>query len=269
MKKILLSALLILFPLSIYAYNPSVSDTNQINALKSQINQVATWAKDKRDFYTQLRILKESFSSNEKLSYYLDQIASDMINQIHVEKDKVKAENIQYKKDFLTQYMSGISTEITTPDSCIGRYQTLDAMSYVNNYPTALLMATWFRESTCGYYLPKNGDGPFQIVSKDYGTGQISEDIFWKASQDYIDFSKNKYAMYKSKLNLNLTYTGFDYTWVVSHAALYNGGYLSGWIVLPVNPHYVFDGYGVDYSWASRYGLFPKFLKLLEREVNN
>ena len=43
-------------------------------------------------------------------------------------------------------------------------------MSFANDFPTALTIAVWFRESTCGYYLPKNGDGPFQIVSKDYGT---------------------------------------------------------------------------------------------------
>lgn len=269
MKKIILFAILILFPLSIYAYNPSVSDTNQINALKSQINQIASWAKDKRDFYTQLRILKEKSSSNQRLSYYLDQIAIDLVDQVHVEKDKVKAENIQFKKDFLSQYMSGISKEITASDNCTGRYQTLDAMAYANNYPTALLMSTWFRESTCGYYLPKNGDGPFQIVSKDYGTGQINEEIFWQSVQDFIDFSRNKYWAYKSRVSINLTYTGFDYTWIISHAALYNGGYLSGWIILPVNPHYVFDGYGEQYSWATRYGLFPKFLKLLDWEVNN
>lgn len=269
MKKIVLFAFLILFPLSIYAYTPTIADQNQIKSLKSQINQIATWAKDKRDFYTQLRILKEKFSYNARLSYYLDQIAIDLVDQIHIEKNKVKAENIQFKKDFLSQYMSGISKEITDPDNCTGRYQTLDAMAYANNYPTALLMATWFRESTCGYYLPKNGDGPFQIVSKDYGTGQITEEIFWQAVQDFIDFSRNKYSSYKSRVNINLTYTGFDYTWIISHASLYNGGYYSGGIILPVNPHYVFDGYGEQYSWATRYGLFPKFLKLLEREVNN
>lgn len=269
MKKIIVLLALLIVPLSTLAYNPTTADQNQIKSLKSQINQIATWAKDKRDFYTQLRILKEKFSSNVRLSYYLDQLAIDLVNQVHVEKDKVKAENIQFKKDFLSQYMSGISKEINDADNCTGRYQTLDAMAYANNYPAALLMATWFRESTCGYYLPKNGDGPFQIVSKDYGTGQITEEIFWQSVQDFIDFSRNKYWAYKSRVNINLTYTGFDYTGIVSHAALYNGGYYSGWIILPVNPHYVFDGYGEQYSWATRYGLFPKFLKLLEWEVNN
>jgi hypothetical protein len=142
-------------------------------------------------------------------------------------------------------------------------------MAYANNYPTALLMATWFRESTCGYYLPKNWDGPFQIVSKDYWTGAITEEIFRQSVQDFIDFSRNKYWAYKSRVNINLTYTGFEYTWIISHAALYNGGYYSGGIILPVNPRYVFDWYGEQYSWATRYGLFPKFLKLLEWEVNN
>lgn len=42
MKKIVLFAFLILFPLSIYAYTPTIADQNQIKSLKSQINQIAT-----------------------------------------------------------------------------------------------------------------------------------------------------------------------------------------------------------------------------------
>jgi len=35
------------------------------------------------------------------------------------------------------------------------------------------------------------------------------------------------------------------------------------------NPHYLRDGYGVEFSGALRYGLMPKFLKTLEREITN
>ena len=76
----------------------------------------------------------------------------------------------------------------------------MDTISYANNFPTALMMATRYREAHCGYYLPSNGDGPFQIVSKDYGTGQITEAKFLQAMQDFIDFSKAKHTQYTTRL---------------------------------------------------------------------
>jgi hypothetical protein len=58
-------------------------------------------------------------------------------------------------------------------------------------------------------------------------------------------------------------------TGLVSHAALYNGGYISGNVALPYAPKYVWDGYGDAYSGATKYGIVPKFLKAVEWEVNN
>jgi hypothetical protein len=76
----------------------------------------------------------------------------------------------------------------------------MDTISFANNFPTALTIATRYREVTCGYYMPTNGDGPFQIVSKDYGTGQMTEAKFLQTIQDFIDFSKAKHLQYKTKL---------------------------------------------------------------------
>jgi hypothetical protein len=92
--------------------------------------------------------------------------------------------------------------------------------------------------------------------------------------QDFIDFSKWKRTQYKTKLWINLTYTGFDMTWLVNHTALYNGATItwsttSGYQALPINPRYAYDGYGQQYSGALRYGLIPKFLKVLDWELKN
>ena len=76
----------------------------------------------------------------------------------------------------------------------------MDSISFANNFPTALMIATRYREANCGYYLPSNGDGPFQILSKDYGAGAITEAKFIQAMQDFIDFSKAKHLQYKTKL---------------------------------------------------------------------
>ena len=80
---------------------------------------------------------------------------------------------------------------------CIGRYNTLDDIAFTHDYPTAVLIATRYRETNCGYYLPRNGDGPFQIVNKDYGTGDIDEAAFVESVLDFVEFSKNKYSRYE------------------------------------------------------------------------
>jgi hypothetical protein len=56
-----------------------------------------------------------------------------------------------------------------------------------------------YRESTCSYALPKNGDGPFQIISKDYGNGTITESIFVQTVQDFFDFAWDKINRYNER----------------------------------------------------------------------
>ena len=158
--------------------------------------------------------------------------------------------------------------------SCLGWYNTLDDIAFTHDYPTAVLIATWYRETNCGYYLPRNGDGPFQIVSKDYGTGEIDEATFVQSVLDFIEFSKNKYDRYEGANNANghiveLSYTGITFTGIVRHGALYNGlsGYTAYGDAQPLNPHYVWDNYGEEYSGALRFGLFPQTLKIMEWEL--
>jgi len=109
---------------------------------------------------------------------------------------KVKQEIKSWFQAFLSNYDTGIAT-ITMADACTGRYNTIDNISFANNFPTALTISTRYRESHCGYYLPANGDGPFQIIAKDYGTGQITLEIFTQSIQDFIDFAKNKINRYE------------------------------------------------------------------------
>jgi hypothetical protein len=91
----------------------------------------------------------------------------------------------------LDQYITGISVEISgTLDNCIGWYNTLDDISFAHNFPTALTMAVWYRETTCAYFLPSNGDGPFQILDKDYGTGEITSKIFVDTVVDFMEFTR-------------------------------------------------------------------------------
>lgn len=256
-----------------FAYQPTSSDVAVITGLQRQFDTLSSGNMQlKWDFYIQLKSLQEQFSGHEKLEYYLNTMSTYLVTQVNTEKVKAKVASKTTKQLFVDQYSGGFSQDITTADTCTGRYNTLDTISFANNFPTALTMATRYRETNCGYYMPSNGDGPFQIVSKDYGTGQITEAKFLRTIQDFIKFSKAKHTQYKTKLWISLTYTGFDMTGLVNHAGLYNGGLISWematWnIVVPNNPHYLYDGYGSEYSGATRYWLIPKFLKSLDWEL--
>ena len=260
---------------SAFAYTPSSQDVAQVTLLKTQLDTITTGnIKGKWDFYAQLKTLQEQYATHEQLNYYLNELALYLITQVNTEKTKIKLTSKTTKQDFVNIYSGWFSQDITTPDSCTWRYNTIDTISFANNFPTALTMATRYREVNCGYYMPANGDGPFQIISKNYGTGQITEATFLQTIQDFIDFSKAKHLQYKTKLWISLTYTWFTWTGLVYHSALYNGGTItwntiSWYTATPNNPHYVYDGYGQDYSWALRYGLLPKFLKILDWELKN
>ena len=235
----------------------------------SQASDYGLWS-----YYTQLSKWYNILKNDERLGT-ISKDLRDYASSLFDSRKKLSKQQYAWEKyDFFDQYKGDINNDIEFPeDKCTWWYNTIDNISFANNFPTALTIAVWYRESNCWYYLPSNGDGPFQIVNKDYGTWEITEEIFKQSIQDFIDFAKWKIDNYNKKSNeefpkLNISYTWFDYTGVVSFAALYNGWVRSWWMVQPNAPKYVFDGYWEDYSNAKKYGIFPMFLKVLERENN-
>ena len=85
------------------------------------------------------------------------------------------------KSDFLSQYQgSGLEASEVLSQNCIGWYQTLDNLSFAYDFPTALTIAVDIEKADVVFICQKNGDGPFQIVSKDYGNWTISKELFEK-----------------------------------------------------------------------------------------
>lgn len=281
MKKLLIITLVFLasnIGISL-AYNPTTGDLETINQLKTTLDQINSGnVQDIRNFSTQVKKLLPMVSNDERISYILKELYNYLYGQFSTEKIKAKVSIKSGFNQFLTQYNTGI-VNIDMTDNCTWWYNTIDNISFANNFPTALTIATRYRETHCGYYLPRNWDGPFQILSKDYGTWEINEEIFTQSIQDFIDFSKSKYQQYKTKLWINLSYTWINLTWIVYHAALYNWATISwdstSWYeALPNAPKYVYEWYSNYNSWqyatwAIRLGLLPKFLKTLEFEINN
>ena len=255
---------------NVSAYSPSTGDQQQVDLLNAKLDTFTSGnMQNAWNFYSQIKVLLKGYGSDEQINRMLSQLNAHLMDKLTTEKTKAKIWSKQFKQDFLTQYLTGEIQDITGQLSCTGRYNTLDTISFAYNFPTALTIATRYREANCGYYLPANGDGPFQILSKDYGTWTITEEIFTKSVTDFIEFSKAKHTQYHTRLWINLTYTGFDRTGLANHAGLYNGGLISWNIVNPNNPKYLWDGYGVEFSGALRYGLMPKFLKTLQWEIGS
>jgi len=248
-------------------------ELKQFNSQKAAISQASdSWL---WKYYTQLAKWSNILEDDERLSTVSSWLRDYAYSQFDSRKKIGKQQSVVEKSDFLDEYGWDIMMEEDFPfDKCTWRYNTIDNISFANNFPTALTLAIWYRESGCGYYLPANGDGPFQIVSKNYGDGEITEEIFKQTIQDFIDFAKWKIDNYNKRADeefpeIKLSYTWFDYTGVVSFAALYNWWTRTGWMVQPNSPKYVFDGYGEKYANTKKYGVFPAFLKLMWWELNN
>lgn len=278
MKKHIISLLILgtflLWFSTTIAYNPTNQDLITLVQLKDILDQTNSWnIKDMRNFMTQIKTLQPMVSHEPKISYLLQELYTHLYWQFSTEKIKTKQTSKSDWIEFLELNNTGI-IEIDMEDKCFWRYNTIDNISFANNFPTALTMAIRYRESHCGYYLPKNWNGPFQIITKDYGTGEITEEIFVQSVQDFIDFSRSKFARYQSRVHQNINYTWTDIKSIISHSALYNWWYLSWDGVIPNAPKYIYEWYipynsGEFASWTIRHWVLPKFFKILEHEINN
>lgn len=278
MKKYLAIICIILGSVGIsVAYNPTETDTQQLNKIKWVLNTVSS--NDLWNYYQQFaKLQKAVFTQDDKLNYLLTNLRDYSYSQFSILKNLAKQQSKAEKTDFFNTYKNNIILDQDVYNNCLGWYNTIDNISFANNFPTALTLAVWYRESTCSYALPKNGDGPFQIISKDYGTGDITEELFVKTVEDFIEFAQNKIKRYNDRnasndLSIDLSYTGASYTDLLRFAALYNGlswGTVYGEIS-PAAPKYFFEGYQTDQrsGESKKFWIFPKYLKLIERELNN
>lgn len=172
MKKIITILLLIttlMITNSIVAsYTPTVEDEKIITMLDQQIERLSETPKDLRNFYYQFKTLKRNFSHDEQLFYLLEQLAHHSYEKFTQEKYNAKKKSKAKKKAFVQKYISGVKEKKVTIDKCKEHYTLVDDVSFAYNFPTALTIATRYREHSCKWSLPANGDGPFQIVNKDY-----------------------------------------------------------------------------------------------------
>lgn len=153
-----------------YGYEPHPEEIQQLTTLKAQLSELSDdhpqvlWA-----LYQQLRDFAELVPSPASLNYQLQHLRNFLLDKIEsriqITKSKYQADH----QNFLNEHSHLLTYAQPLSPNCYGWYTTLDMMSFAYDFPTALTIAVWRKESSCGFYLPKNGDGPFQIINKDYG----------------------------------------------------------------------------------------------------
>lgn len=150
-----------------------------------------------------------------------------------------------FKEQFVATYaadLQGDSFE-TRLQWCVSKFDMVNTIAQKYNVPTALILATWFMESSCRMANPDNGDGLFQIVSSQYNPGPIDDAQLEQEIVDFIAFSRKKWDWYHRNNpdhTINLTYKTWDIESLESQGALYNsvGSSINAWPLKAKNDYY-------------------------------
>lgn len=69
---------------------------------------------------------------------------------------------------FVDQYKQQVTSSMEFSEDCRLYYPAIDALAQQQDFPTALIIATRWREYSCRMENPSNGRGIFQITSHQY-----------------------------------------------------------------------------------------------------
>ncbi len=131
-------------------------------------------------------------------------------------------------EDFYQTYKGRVTSDAPLSDLCIAYFDEIDAVAKRYDFPTSLIIATWFREHTCIFENPANTRGNFQITSHRYPAGSISWSDFENQIINFITFSQGKWEYYDNVQTygpapITLSYDTIDLASLRKHAIFYNG----------------------------------------------
>lgn len=256
MKNIFLFFTLFIFSLNIsFAYNPTEIEQKTLSRLKILFEKQAEkkwelWIKRQINLF---EFTKTKLTDDRKIylvSYILNDlniISNDLkkkneekLQKQLLELEAKKAEEIKQIQDYNTKaraffdlYWWDITTSLSVNENCIKYFDFIDEIAKKNDFPTELIIATWWKEYNCTLWNPANWWWPFQITSQYYKPGDISLEEFWEGVQKYIDFTKGKwdyfnnntYHNYKTRFwseNITITYDSYTIRDLKLTAILYN-----------------------------------------------
>ena len=102
--------------------------------------------KDLWHYTAQLSVLKDQLAAYPSMNYVLGQVEQGLRDRITQQEIQAKQQSLPQKKAFVAAYATGIQ-DIKEQDLCATYYNDLDMISFVNNFPTELTLATWYREA--------------------------------------------------------------------------------------------------------------------------
>lgn len=262
------------------AYMPSDSDLIVARSLQQKIDGLFVRMWQNRFWIDgvlrQVDFFKQQKASDERAIYFLDMI-EDLIKSRS--QRRFSADKKLMKRDFVQLYWSWIATTGVASSSCVSRFDWLHDLADKYDLPVELIIATRSIEYRCQWGLPLNGYWPFQIITANYGTWVMDDQLFEKTVSDLSLFVNNKRKRFNniyadSGYVIRLSSWWFDIDSLTNHAILYNA--LSGSIYVyplkPRNPNYV---YGNLYSWSNSWTwlisdwFLTRFIKILKWEVDN
>ncbi len=269
------------------AYSPSESWKKEVQRSNDTLNSIL---ENKsldylKNILPRFKAAKENFENNKDINYAIwtrTNTIKEKINNFEIEnKDKKKTEETQdsyknssFKESFFEEYWQDIVSDLEVSDRCTKYFDEIDEIAKKNDFPTSIIIATWYREYSCILWNPDNWWWPFQITSHSYEPWDISIEEFQDSIQDFIDFSKAKWNYYDNNPSLrerfgsesiNIKYNEFTLRDLRLQSILYN------WVLesteLKTNM-YANTNLNENLSWA-RDWIVTKTLKIINWELEN
>lgn len=232
--------------------------------------RLTEWYDDMDRIFAQLDLAKNKTTKSDK------EYATKVLNSKQNVGDNMwLSENLSAtqkirKVDFFNKHGQEILWLNEIPDRCLTHYDFVDNIAKQHDFPTPLIIATWYREHTCRLDNPKNWDWAFQIRSNYYAPWDITLQELQEQIIHFIEFSRAKHRSYRRPHLLwdeavLLTYNNYNLRSIQAHAILYNG--VKKWTTLTTN---YYANANINPSMSSRRdGVATMFLKILNREIHN
>ncbi len=259
------------------AYDLSHYDTNLVWQLNRQVDQAISDTSRSPEFMekaaTKFSSLVDTLSTDPRKQAIMKSVFEHTHNQLALATD---AQTRAFKKSFVSAYggeLQGDPFELRL-QRCVQKFDMVNTIAKKHNFPTALILATWFMESSCRMANPDNGDGLFQILSNHYEPGPVTDADLESQIEDFINFSRNKRRWFHRNnpdRQIVLTHKLWDIESLESQGALYNsvGSKITAWPLRATNEYYNRGNFNLEWKSSVKDGMITAFIRLVKWELEN
>lgn len=260
-----------------FAYDLTDYDTNLVWQLNRQVDKAISDTSRSPEFIEKAAMkfstLVDTLSTDPRKQAIMKNVFEHTHNQLALATD---AQTRAFKKSFISAYggeLQGDEFELRL-QWCVQKFDMVNTLAKKENFPTALILATWFMESSCRMANPDNGDGLFQILSNHYEPGPINDAQLERQIEDFINFSRNKWSWFHRNnpdRQIVLTYKLWDIESLESQGALYNSvaTKITAWPLKATNEYYNRGNFNLEWKSSVKDGLITAFIRLVKWELEN